>query len=307
MPPGSGSGGGAIWNPSTGSGPPSVPGPTSPSGGAGPEYCYRHPDRETGRRCTRCGRSACSECLVQASVGSHCVECVKAAKPPAAVRARRWGATRSFPVTKAIIVVNVAVFVYLIAKDPNVLGGSQITQAQQDLGLNRIFIADGQIYRLLTAGFLHFGLIHIAFNMLALWNLGQMLEPITGPVEYGLFYLASLLAGSAGVLVLGGAGLTGGASGAVFGLFGAAAVALRQRGINPFRTSIGTVLILNLVLTFSIPGISIGGHVGGLIGGALCGMAVFAPQSKQIPKWAGYAVPVAVAIASVGISLAVSG
>lgn len=289
-------------------GPAPLPGPP-PLGapGAGPETCYRHPGRDAGRRCTRCGRVACSECLVQASIGSHCVDCVKATRPPAAQRVQQWSATNSLLATKVLIALNLAVYVYIAAKGASdALGGNRVTQVQFDLGLNRVFIAEGEYYRLLTAGFIHFGLIHLGFNMFAFWNLGQMLEPISGRVQYVLLYFAALLAGSAGALVVGGNGITGGASGAVFGLFGAAAVALRQRGINPFQTSIGSVLILNLVLTFAIPGISIGGHLGGLVGGAVCGAAVFAPHWKRHPTWLTYLVPVAVAVASVVVSVAVS-
>lgn len=296
--------------------PPMPPPPPPPPGGGAPppvgppvsgvEHCYRHPDREAGRRCTRCGRVACTDCLVQASVGSHCVECVKATRPPAAVRIQRWNATSGFLVTKAIIAINVAVFIYMIVRDNDAIGGRQVSSASSELGLHRFFLQEGEWYRLVTAGFIHFGLIHLAFNMFALWNLGQMLEPASGRLRFALMYFAALLAGSAGVVIQNGGGITGGASGAVFGLFGAAAIALRQRGINPLQTSIGTVLILNLVLTFAIPGISIGGHLGGLVGGALCGVAVFSPPWKRLPTWIGYGGPIAVAVVSVAISAALA-
>lgn len=268
--------------------------------------CYRHPGREAHRRCTRCGRYACNECLVQAAVGSQCPDCLKAAQPPTTERIRQWNATRSFVVTKSLVGINVLVFLYMTVRDTAAASGSATTQTSLDLGLARYFIEQGELWRFVTSGFIHFGVIHLAFNMLALWNLGQLLEPITGRVEYALLYFAALLAGSAGVLILGGNGITGGASGAVFGLFGAAAVALRQRGINPLQTSIGTVLILNLVLTFTISGISIGGHIGGLLGGALCGIVVFAPPNKRPPTWVVYATPIAVGIASVVIGIVVS-
>ncbi len=289
--------------------PPSVPpsGP-SPAPNAAPEHCYRHPDREAGRRCTRCGRVACSECLVQASIGSQCRDCLKQSRPAATVRARDWNAAQGALVTKVLVAINVAVFLLVGIQDPNAFSGRLTRDGLLfDLGLNRVFIADGEWWRLITAGFIHFGLIHLAFNMFALWNLGQMLEPITGRIEYVLLYFAALLAGSAGALVVGGNGITGGASGAVFGLFGAAALALRARGINPFRTSIGTVLLINLVLTFSISGISIGGHIGGLIGGAACGAVVFAPEWRRPSRLVLYATPVAVAVLSVILSIAVSG
>ena len=168
------------------------------------------------------------------------------------------------------------------------------------------YILAGQWWRLITAGFIHFGLIHIAFNMYALWALGTMLEDAMGRMRFLVLYMAALLAGSAGVLIVGGNGITGGASGAVFGLFGAAAVGLQRRGVNPLQTSIGTVLILNLVLTFAIPGISVGGHLGGLIGGAICGYAMFAPPWKRVPTWVVWTTPAAVIVVSVMASFAVS-
>jgi membrane associated rhomboid family serine protease len=243
---------------------------------------------------------------VQASVGSHCVECVRASRPPAPERLRRWSASKTVPATKGLIATNVAVFLYLMFQDAASAGGGRVTQGTFDLGLNRVFIADGEWWRLVTAGFIHFGIIHLAFNMYALWNLGPLLERSVGAGRFLMLYMASLLAGSAGALIIGSDGITGGASGAVFGLFGAAAIGMHQRGVNPLRTSIGTVLIINLVLTFAIPGISIGGHLGGLVGGALCGLVLFAPPWRQVPKWAGYAAPAAVMVLSVAVSIVVS-
>jgi len=272
-----------------------------------PPTCTRHPGRPAGRACTRCGRPFCADCLHQASVGSQCDECIRAGQPPTSERFRRWSATRHLVVTRALILINIAVFFYLVIVDSRALGGRAVTEGALDLGLNRIFIADGDYYRLVSAGFIHFGILHLAFNMWALWQLGSMMEDAMGRLRFLTLYMASLLAGSAGVLVLGGLGITGGASGAVFGLFGAAAVGLHQRGVNPLRTSVGTVLVLNLVLTFAIPGISIGGHIGGLVGGAICGLAMFAPSWRPVPPWLVWATPFAVMVASVAISIAVSG
>ena len=271
-------------------------------------HCVRHPDRETGRLCTRCGRPSCGQCLSQVAIGSHCPDCVKAATPPATVRVRDWNARQTFPVTKAFMLVNLIVFVYLVARDGNAASGAGTTQGTFDLGLARAFIADGQWYRIVTSGFIHFGLIHLAFNCLALWNVGQMLESAIGSAKFAMLYIASLLAGSAGVLLLETQPrISGGASGAVFGLFGATVVVLKRQGINPFQTSIGTVLIINLVLTFTISGISIGGHLGGLVGGALCGLVLGTGRYRQPPPWVQWAVPVGVALASVIIGVVVSG
>jgi membrane associated rhomboid family serine protease len=280
---------------------PQPPTPTTTS-------CFRHPGREAGRRCTRCGRPACSECLVQAQVGSHCVECAKRARPDVRTRTRYWTARQPTLVTYSLIALNFAVFAWVGIQDPDSLTGTgRITQGQFDLGLAKPLLAQGEWYRLVTAGFLHFGIIHIALNMWLLFQLGQLLEPAIGRVRFGLLYFAALLAGSAGALLLEPNTLVGGASGAVFGLMGAAFVGLRHRGVNPLSTGLGTVLVLNLIFTFTIPGISIGGHLGGIIGGALAGWVVLAPDYKRIPQWATYAAPIAVMAISVIVSVAVVG
>jgi membrane associated rhomboid family serine protease len=164
-----------------------------------------------------------------------------------------------------------------------------------------------QWYRLLTAGFIHFGVIHIAFNMLLLFQLGNLLERALGGTKFALLYFASLLAGSLGSLLIDNAGISGGASGAVFGLMTGAAIGLHRRGVNVFTTGIGTTLVLNLVLTFSISGISKGGHVGGALCGAVCGYVMLAPSWKAFPKWASYATPIALAVASVVGAMVVVG
>jgi membrane associated rhomboid family serine protease len=278
--------------------------------------CFRHPRREAGRRCTRCGRWACTDCLVQANVGSHCVECAKAAKPDVATRARYWSARQVTLVTFAIMAVNAVVFVYVAALDPESVMSRNVTRGQLELGLSAgiidrgvnpvrlldgsVYSADpGQWYRIVTSGFLHFGILHLALNMYLLYMLGQMLEPAIGRIRFGLVYVAALLGGSAGAMLMQPDGLHGGASGAVFGLMAAAFVGYMLRGVNPLTTGIGTTLLLNVVLTFSIPGISKGGHIGGAVAGALCGLVVLAPGHKRYPEWMSFAVPAAVAVASV--------
>lgn len=293
--------------------PPSSP-PSSPPGADTVLTCYRHPDREAGRRCTRCGKPACGECLVQAAVGSHCLDCARAARPDVRSRARMWNARQPAIVTTTLIAINVLVFAYVTVRAPVSLAGREITIGHAQLGLTRsalgdgfaVRLADGAVYvsgggewwRLVTSGFLHFGIIHIGFNMYLLYMLGQMLEPSIGRVRFGLVYLAALLGGAAGSLLLD-EGLAGGASGAVFGLMGLAVVGYWLHGANPLNTSIGSLLMLNLFVTFFFPGISIGGHLGGAAAGALCGFAVMAPAWKGVPAWATYVVPLAVASLSV--------
>ena len=264
------------------------------------ERCYRHSDRETGRRCTRCGKPACGECLVQVAVGSHCVDCIKASRPDVKTRAKFWNARQPTLVTYVLIAVNAAGY-------PGAGAGGR-SQNEFRIALAEPFLSQShEYYRLITSGFLHYSIFHIGMNMLLLFQLGQLLEPPIGRVRFSLIYFASLLAGSFGALILQPNGLTGGASGAVFGLMAAAAVGLHRRGVNVFQTGIGTILVLNLVITFTIPGISVGGHLGGAIAGALCGFVVLAPPHAVMPKWASYAAPIAVIVVAVVGSVAISG
>ena len=273
--------------------------------------CYRHTDVPTGRSCTRCGRPACADCLSQATVGSHCRDCVKAARPATTVRARDWNARQSNLVSTTLIAVNVAVFIWVAIGDTSSLGfGERPGEREIQLGLSRWLISepDGW-YRLVSAGFLHFGILHLAMNMILLYQLGQMLEAPLGRARFALLYFACLLGGSLGALVIqgGGGGLHGGASGAVFGLMGATAVGMQRRGVNVFQTGIGATLAINLLLTFTIPGISIGGHVGGVVTGALLGTVMLAPSWRPMPTWASWAAPItAMVIAFLG-SVSVAG
>lgn len=284
--------------------------------------CYRHPDTPTGRRCTRCGKPACNRCLTKAAVGSHCLDCAKAAQPDLKTRARFWSAGQPNLVTMILIGLNVAVFVGVLlwTRDGDALAG-RTTEAHLDFALAKSILADGtlpstrgvpiqftepgQWYRLVTSGFLHYGIIHIGLNMYFLYVLGPLLEPPLGRMRFLLLYVASLLGGSLGVLLIDSGGLTAGASGAVFGLMSAAAVGLWRRGVNPFSTSIGSTLLLNLFLTFFIGGISIGGHLGGAAAGALCATVMLAPGHQPMKAWATYAMPVAVAVGSVVLSVLV--
>lgn len=207
-------------------------------------------------------------------------------------------------VTVVLIALNLAVFAYTTVRDPQSLSG-RLTQAHVDLGLNRLFLeVNGEWYRMITSGFLHFGLVHIGFNMYLLYVLGQMLEPSLGRVRFLLVYLAGLLGGSAGALLLSDpTAISAGASGAVFGLMGLAFVGYYLHGANPLNTSIGTLLMLNLVITFLFPRISIGGHLGGAAAGALCALVVMAPRHRGIPIWATYVGPIAVSALSVAIAM----
>jgi len=256
---------------------------------------------------------------VQAQVGSHCLDCAKAARPDVRTQVKLASSRVLTPVTYAIIGINALVFVVMGMADTHTFSG-RITEWHWKLGVSKGILKGTwpnwqatayepahEWYRLVTSGFIHFGLFHIAMNMLLLYQLGALLERALGGLRFSLLYTAGLLAGSLGVLLVDSNGIAGGASGAVFGLMAGAAVGLHRRGVNVFNTGIGTTLLLNLVLTFSINGISIGGHLGGMVGGAICGWIMLAPGWKPMPKWASYAAPVAVIVISLVGAMVVVG
>ena len=184
-------------------------------------------------------------------------------------------------------------------------GGSELIN---DGAVSRPEIADGEIWRLLTAGFLHAGLVHLLFNAFALYVLGTLLEPAVGRLRFTIIYFVSLFAGSFGALVVEPDALTVGASGAIFGLMGAAVVVMRNRGINPMESGLGLWLGINLVFTFAIPGISIGGHLGGLIGGALAAFLMFDVADRlRMPAGAPALLGACVGILSVVGSVVLAG
>jgi membrane associated rhomboid family serine protease len=184
------------------------------------------------------------------------------------------------------------------------IGGSTLLQ---EGSVSRDAIADGEYWRLVTSGFLHAGFLHLAFNMFALYILGSMLEPAVGRLRFGLVYAVALLAGSFGALLLEPDAPTVGASGAIFGLMGAAVVVMRNRGISPMESGLGLWIGLNLLITFTIPNISIGGHVGGLIGGTVAAFVLFDLRERlRVPALVPTGVCVALAAASVAGAIAVS-
>jgi membrane associated rhomboid family serine protease len=243
----------------------------------------------------------------QASVGFHCPECVKGSGQKV-YTARNLSAGAAAPVTIALLAVNVATYVVSTLG----LGGSPLFDPAPafvgDWGLIGFGVADDQWYRLVTGGFLHADLMHLGFNMFALWILGRQLEPVLGRAAFGAIYGASLLAGSLGVMVADPRALTVGASGAVFGLFGYALVAQYARGINPMDTGLGGIILINLVFTFVVPGISIGGHLGGLVGGVVAGALhdVVRPR-LGLPAWIGTTLVTILGVACGAAAVAVAG
>jgi membrane associated rhomboid family serine protease len=181
------------------------------------------------------------------------------------------------PLTVILIAVNVIVYylqtrnsAIVVSMESGTVGGTQAVQGSVDghYGLWGPMVASGEWWRLLSSGFLHASLVHLGSNMLALFFIGRALEPALGSLRLGLIYFVSLAAGSLGVIALDPGALSIGASGAIFGLMGAFVIIARDRGISIMQSGIGPVILLNLVITFTIPGIAIGGHLGGLIGGA---------------------------------------
>lgn len=235
------------------------------------QTCYRHTDRETGVSCSNCGRAICPECMTSTSVGMRCPECSKQK-----TKVRSVGSSGDPTVTYALIGINVAVALGSFLSGASATGGGLGASSITTEGwLARPLIEQHEYWRLITAGFLHDGPLHLLFNMFGLYILGGLLEPAIGRSRFAILYFVSLLAGSFGALLLEPNAPTVGASGAVFGLMGAAVVFMRTRGMNPMESGLGLWIGLNLLITFTIPNISIGGHVGGLLGGALAAFVMF--------------------------------
>jgi membrane associated rhomboid family serine protease len=266
--------------------------------GADDWRCYRHPDRQGGVRCRRCERPICPDCMVQASVGFQCPACARTGAPTP----RTGRAVRPEPyVTWAIIAVCVAVFLPSLGGGASVTGRGDLDVAGE-LALSAPAVAAGDWWRLFTSGFVHYGLLHVGFNMFVLFQLGTLLEPALGRLRFAALYAVALLGGACGALLLDPDALTAGASGAVYGLMGAAVLGLRRRGVDPFRTGLGGLLLVNLLLTFVIPGISVGGHLGGLAAGAVAGGTLFATEDTPRDRALGTA-----AVLAVGVALLVAG
>ena len=264
--------------------------------------CYRHPSRETYLRCSRCDRPICPACMHEAAVGQHCPDCVAEGRRTQRAPRTAFGGTASGQhgyVTKALIGVNVAMAVLAVivggtralvgggwggllgASTPlhewgAMLGYASFTQFGPLHG-----VAAGEAYRLITNMFLHYGLLHVAVNMWALWVVGGVLEPLLGRARFLALYLVSGFGGGVAVYLFAAPNaLTAGASGAVFGLF--AAFFVVQRRLRRDTSAIVGILVINLVLTFTVSGISIAGHLGGMVTGAAVAAALaYAPRQRR--------------------------
>jgi membrane associated rhomboid family serine protease len=244
--------------------------------------------------------------MTPTSVGMRCPECSRERTKVRTVRDLAGTPT----LTYALIAVNVVAWLAELATGGGGRQGGGVVFERGALYGPSIQFSH-EYWRLVTGGFLHanqlpFGLLHIGFNMYILYFLGQLLEPSIGRLKFGLIYFTALLCGAFGALLLTPNSPTVGASGAVFGLMGAAVIVMRARGVDPWQAGIGPLIVLNLVLTFTFSNISIGGHIGGLIGGAAAAYVLVdlaARQRSPVPAVAGC---VALAAAAVAGSLAVA-
>ena len=255
--------------------------------------CYRHPDRETGVSCSNCGNPICPDCMTATPVGMRCPDC---SQQKTQVRTMRSMAVEP-TVAYVLIAVNVLMYLGQSASPSN--------SVYRDFVLYGPFVADGEWWRLLTAGFLHGGLFHLLLNMYALYFLGRMVEPALGHVRFAALYFASLLAGSCGAVLLSPDTPVVGASTAIFGLFGAAIVMARNRGVDIMASGLGPILIINLMITF-FPGfnISIGGHLGGLIGGVLAALVIEAIATRRRSPVPAVIACAVIAVASIVVAVA---
>jgi membrane associated rhomboid family serine protease len=240
-----------------------------------PPSCYRHPDRGTYVSCTRCRRYICPDCMRSAAVGHQCVECVDQGAKSVPQPRTAFGSTRAnVPVvTYVLIAANVVMFILQKA----------VPGVYEQLVLWPAGIAGrGEWWRLATSAFLHADVMHILFNMWALWVIGPALERWLGRVRYLALYALSALGGSVLVYLLTPVNVpTLGASGAIFGLFGATLVLSRKLNFD-MRWIVG-LIVINLVITFVVPQISWQGHVGGLLTGAAVGAVLaYTPRSNRV-------------------------
>jgi membrane associated rhomboid family serine protease len=231
--------------------------------------CYRHPDRETGLSCSVCERPICTDCATFAAVGIRCPD--HSGKPQGVEKVTRTVRRAHYEgsgalVTRTLIAINIIVYLATVATGGGI--SSDKGTIWEHGALFGPLVASGDYWRLLTSAFMHIGPEHLGFNMLVLWFVGAPLEERMGRGRFLLLYLMAGLAGSAGAILVSPCVVTVGASGAIFGLFGAALV-LERQGVHLFGSWLFIIVVINLAFTFGSSGISVGGHIGGLIGGAL--------------------------------------
>jgi membrane associated rhomboid family serine protease len=275
----------------------------SAAAGAEPPTCYRHPDREAHIRCVRCNRRICPDCMIDASVGFQCPECVREGnRGVRQARTTFGGRVTGDPgyVSKALIGLNVLAYVVQLAGGRELelrfflVGALPPPPLEASLG-----VADGEFYRLLTSAFMHGGVLHLALNMFAIYLFGPPLESALGRTRFTTLYLLSALGGSAASYAFSAPNQASlGASGAVFGLLGAFLVVTRRLG----RDTSGVLVLLgvNLVFGFVVDGIDWRAHLGGLVAGGLAALAlVYAPRRGRALVQVGGLLVVLVAVLAV--------
>lgn len=260
----------------------------------GPPVCPRHPDRVSYVSCQRCGRPTCAECQRSAAVGIQCVDCVNQAHKALPSRQGVFGGavSQGRPMVTIIIMAICAVAFAAELAIPGNWVANNFAYAP--------VLTQSEPWRMMTSAFLHSQsfLLHIVFNMYALWILGTALEPLLGRARFLALYLVSAFAGSVGVLLLSPTDtFVLGASGAIFGLFGALFVVQRKRGGDVRQ--IVVLIVINAALGFIVSGVAWQAHLGGLIGGGLCAAAIaYAPAGprRNLIQWGGMAVVVVVLV-----------
>jgi membrane associated rhomboid family serine protease len=267
-------------------------------GQAASPVCYRHPGRPTFVSCVRCGRPACPDCLRPASVGFQCLDCIKGGNRTVRQPTGRFGGAvpSQAKVTYALMALNIVLYVIELAHsqlgyDWEMIGAFPVTR------FPFLGVAAGQWYRLITSAFLpppgvgYLGFLDIAFNMWALYIVGPAVERALGSARYVTVYLVSAVGGSILLYCLVPTEQAAGASGAIFGLFGAWFVLARR--LNADVRPVVILIAINLVLGFSVPQIAWQAHVGGLIaGGLLTAAFAYAPRKYRAPVQIGATVTI---------------
>ena len=277
------------------------------------EACYRHPDIQTGVHCTRCNRPICTECMIPAPVGHQCPTCVaEARKEFRQGPGRRVAAAnvQRVSVTNAILVILIAVYVLEVARGGlgSFVGGPDLLVMVNLGAMFPPLVADGETWRLFTAMFLHFGVFHLAVNAYSLFVLGNILERELGRPRYALLYLLSGLAASAASYAFSDLGtVSAGASGAIFGIFGAVfAVNYRRRhtamGAMAMRSMV-QIIVINVVINVLLASyLDWRAHLGGAVAGAALGFAFAFPgreRSNRVATVVGIAAISAVIVLTV--------
>lgn len=281
--------------------------------------CYRHPSRETGVSCSNCGRPICPDCMTPTSVGMRCPDCAGERTKVRRLHGRGTSATyarpmspydpRTWSVTQGLIVINVIVFLWEVAGGVSLGGGSAGGYAYVHGVLFGPLMSGPyhQYWRLLTSGFLHASIIHIGFNMLSLWFVGRALEPAIGRAYFAAIYFSSLLAGSFGALLFTPGIPELGASGAIFGVFGALIMVARARHIPLWQSGLLPILVFNLIYTLTIADVSIGGHLFGCLSGFASGWLVTEHGEKHDRRAVVFGGCLVIAVASVVAGILVAG